>query len=103
MKRSLLENYSHTQELLRELKKEQDKIRAEIIAQMNESVESVGDFVVILSECERSSIDKTALIEDHGVDFVSEYTKITSYKKLEVKKAAWPIDSPLQQFTDELF
>jgi len=88
MKKATLEAYLKNQELINELQKEQKLMREEIISQMKESVKSLSGYVAILTECERTSIDKKSLIKDHGQDFISNYTKVTSYKKLEIKKAA---------------
>ena len=48
----------------------------------------VGNYVITLTDQERASIDKNKLIADKGEDFVSDYTSVTVFKKLDIKKAA---------------
>lgn len=87
MNGKLLKSYSETQELINQLQKEQKAIKAEIMAQMKKSVETKGGYIAVLTDCERSSLDKNLLIEEQGKEFVDQYIKVTQYKKLEVKKA----------------
>ncbi len=47
----------------------------------------VGDVIIVLSECERESLDRKALETELGVDRVKEFVNITTYTKLEVKGA----------------
>lgn len=86
--KNLLKDYYEAQELIRNLQAQQKELREEIIGQMNESIKSQGDYVAVLTDAQRSSLDKKALIADHGKDFVEEYTKVTEYQKLEIKVAA---------------
>ena len=86
--KKILAEYYETQELVRELQKQQKEMRDIIIRQMDKAVKSEGDYVAVLTEAERKSLDKKALLEDHGAEFVDEYTKLTVYQKLEIKKAA---------------
>ncbi len=88
MKKYILETYMHNQEILDALKKEQKAIKEEIINQMKKSVESVGKFTAIVSDCERNILSKALIIEDYGEEFIKEYSRISRYKKLEIKKAA---------------
>ncbi len=72
----------------RKIEKEKKQLREELIAQMKESALSCGDYVAVLTDMERESIDKKSLVADQGRDFLEPYLKVTSYQKLEVKKAS---------------
>lgn len=86
MEKDILENYNKTQELMRELKKTQDAMKAEIMAAIKNGSMKRNGYLAIVTDCQRSSLDKKAIIAEHGADFVEEFTKVTEYKKLEVKK-----------------
>jgi predicted phage-related endonuclease len=83
----LLKDYAAHSEVLREMQKQQKEMRQEIINSMRESALSCGDYIAVLSDCTRQTLDKDKLKEDFGQDFINKYTTISEYQKLEVKAA----------------
>lgn len=47
----------------------------------------IGDFVLTLDDCKRSSFDND-LLKDLLGPKIDDYKKVTHYKKLDIKKAA---------------
>lgn len=45
-----------------------------------------GDVLVTVSETSRESLDKGSLINELGEEFVKNFTKITSYLRVSVKR-----------------
>jgi predicted phage-related endonuclease len=85
---NLLSDYSKTRDLINQLEKQSKEARTAIVEAMGEdTLLNTGGYFAVLTECTRQSLDKKRLIADQGQDFVNEYSKTTSYKKLEVKSA----------------
>jgi hypothetical protein len=52
-----------------------------------ENSAKVGDILIVITDAQTTTIDRKALAVDQGDEFVAAYTKVTPYRKLEVKKA----------------
>lgn len=51
----------------------------------SELVLEAGGWVVVISQRTRKDLDKEAISHDHGMDFLKQYTKNTTYDVLELK------------------
>ena len=72
----------------KELEKLEKDLKGEFKILMAESaVLKVGDYILTLTDKIRSSLDKKALIEKCGKDFVNAFEKVSSYKQFDIKKA----------------
>lgn len=73
---------------IKELQTQERIIKENIMASMCKSVMEGGGYVALIKEATTSSIDRKSLVTDMGQEFVEKYTKVTAYKKLEVKESA---------------
>lgn len=75
-------------EMLKEYKKREEKLRDFLmVALENEAAIKAGNVIIMTTTVERKSLDKIKLTEELG-DRISEFEKITEYKKLEIKNVA---------------
>lgn len=71
----------------KELEKAEKELKKEIRELMGDALLlEAGALAVVVSERSRRDIDKEAIAADHGVDFLAQYTKTTSFEIMEVKK-----------------
>lgn len=73
---------------IKELQTQEKIIKENIMASMSENLLEGGGYMVVITDAQRSQLDKKQMIKDMGQKFVDEYTKTTFYKKLEVKEVA---------------
>lgn len=72
----------------RDLEKKEKALKEWFLASLaDENAAKVGDILIVITDCENTSIDRVSLASDHGNDFLKAYTKVTKYRKVEVKKA----------------
>lgn len=87
MKNSIAKQYLEVITQIKELEKQKDKLRAELLGVIGESPAIMLDGVMVMQELrERSSLDKEKLIADHGAQFVEQYLKKTQYTELRCKE-----------------
>jgi hypothetical protein len=75
-------------ELRREAERREKELKdyfKELIGEAEATVQ-IGAYILVLSECTRTDLDKKALMVAMG-DRIKDFEKQTSYTKLEVKKA----------------
>ena len=73
----------------KKIEKEEKELKSHFKAHMNEIGElnlKAGNIMINLTDVIKTSLDKKALINDHGEDFVKKYENQTEYQKMEVKK-----------------
>ena len=80
-----LTHYKATAAKIKELEKELDALKSEIISEMNINTEiRVGQYSVSYKEIARTDIDKASLKNDLP-DVFEKYEKTTTYNKLLIK------------------
>lgn len=71
----------------KQLEQTEKALKEEVRVVMGDQVELVADDVVVTrEEASRESIDKEALVEEMGKDFVAKFTKVSTFEKMQVKK-----------------
>lgn len=73
----------------RELEKKETELKNHFKAMLDgeAGILKVGDVLIIISECERSDLDKKSLMADIGEDKFNKFLKTSTYLKTEVKGA----------------
>lgn len=51
----------------------------------DEKVGRVGNYVIMITDCQTSTIHRDRLIADMGLEWVHNYTQITKYKKVTIQ------------------
>lgn len=78
----IIENRKAAEKVEKELKEVLKGIMGE------DATLEAGEFMVLLESRVRSDLDKKAILENEGPDFIAKYSKTTEYEILSVKSMA---------------